>query len=96
MPADGMSAAAKINRKNKRTSASPDWQLTREATLSSCALQCVGLTGSPHSLERPLAPYDHSAYIYLIDLEGKLAKSINGDEGRQAITETLSALMAAR
>jgi hypothetical protein len=42
MPADGMSAAAKINRKNKRTSASPDWQLAREATLSSCALQCVG------------------------------------------------------
>jgi len=42
MPADGMSAAAKINRKNKRTSASPDWQLARESTLSSYALQCVG------------------------------------------------------
>jgi protein SCO1 len=40
--------------------------------------------------------YDHSAYIYLIDPEGKLAKAINGDEGRQAITKTLSALMAAR
>jgi hypothetical protein len=66
MPADGMSAAAKINRKNKPTSASPDWQLAREATLSSCALQCVGqvaelkpaaLTGSPPALQhRRMAP----------------------------------------
>jgi protein SCO1/2 len=40
--------------------------------------------------------YDHSAYIYLIDPEGKLAKVINSDEGRQTIIETLSALMTAR
>jgi hypothetical protein len=30
MPADGMSAAGKINRKNKRTSASPNWQLAKK------------------------------------------------------------------
>ena len=37
--------------------------------------------------------YDHSAYIYLIDPEGKLAKAINSEGGKQTITETLSALM---
>ena len=61
MPADGMSAAGKINRKNKRTSASPNWQLAkklhhrpvrRNALVAECETR--GLTGSPPALERRL------------------------------------------
>jgi protein SCO1/2 len=44
-------------------------------------------------LENGMYLYDHSAYIYLIDPEGKLAKAINSEGGKQTITETLSALM---
>jgi hypothetical protein len=59
MPADGMSAAAKINRKNKRTSASPDWQLAKRSYfIGLCAamrrwpnVKPADLGGSPPALE---------------------------------------------
>ena len=40
--------------------------------------------------------YDHSAFIYLIDPDGRFAKTIAGDVGSDAIADTLSALMTAR
>jgi protein SCO1 len=40
--------------------------------------------------------YDHSAYIYLVDPEGRFAKAINSQGGSQAITDALCALLVAR
>ena len=40
--------------------------------------------------------YDHSAYIYLVYPDGKFARAITSEGGSQAVTDALSALMAAR
>ena len=39
--------------------------------------------------------YDHSAFIYLVDTEGRFAKAVAGDAGRKQITDALAALMQA-
>jgi protein SCO1 len=39
--------------------------------------------------------YDHSSYIYLVDPNGKLAKTITDDGGSKRIADTLLALMSA-
>ena len=39
--------------------------------------------------------YDHSAFMYLVDAEGRFAKAISGDVGSKQIAGTLSALMEA-
>jgi protein SCO1 len=39
--------------------------------------------------------YDHSAFIYLVDAEGRFIKAVAGDNGGKQITDTLSVLMQA-
>jgi protein SCO1/2 len=39
--------------------------------------------------------YDHSAFIYLVDPSGKLARAITDDGGSKRIADTLSTLMTA-
>jgi protein SCO1 len=39
--------------------------------------------------------YDHSAFIYLVDAEGRLVKAVAGDNARTQIADTLSGLMQA-
>ena len=39
--------------------------------------------------------YDHSAFIYLVDAEGRFAKAVAGDVGKRQIADALSALMQA-
>jgi protein SCO1/2 len=72
----------------------------------------IGLTGTPAQIaaaakafhvfyERSDAGdgsslYDHSAYIYLVYPDGKFARAITSEGGSQAVTDALSALMAAR
>jgi protein SCO1/2 len=40
--------------------------------------------------------YDHSSYIYLVNPDGRFARAINGQGSSRAISDALSALMAAR
>ena len=39
--------------------------------------------------------YDHSAFIYLVDTEGRFAKAVAGDIGSKQIADALSAFMQA-
>jgi protein SCO1 len=39
--------------------------------------------------------YDHSAFIYLVDAEGRFIKAVAGDSGGKQIADTLSVLMQA-
>jgi protein SCO1 len=39
--------------------------------------------------------YDHSAFIYLVNPEGKFVRAINGDGSSQAVADALSTLMTA-
>jgi protein SCO1/2 len=70
--------------------------LTGSRAQTAAAAKALRVFYERRDLENGTYLYDHSAYIYLIDPEGKLAKAINADEGRQTVTETLSALMTAR
>jgi protein SCO1 len=40
--------------------------------------------------------YDHTDYIYLVDPDGRFARTLNGQSGSEAIGNALSVLMAAR
>jgi protein SCO1 len=40
--------------------------------------------------------YDHSSYIYLVNPDGRFARAINGQGNSRAISDALSALIAAR
>lgn len=71
----------------------------------------VGLTGTPaqialaaksfhvfyerQDIDNGGYSYDHSAFIYVVDPDGKFVKAITGETGSQQIAATLSALMSA-
>jgi protein SCO1/2 len=71
----------------------------------------IGLTGTPaqialaaksfhvfyerHDADDGSYTYDHSAFVYVVDPDGKFAKAITGEAGSKQIAATLSALMNA-